>query len=79
MLSYCTLGLRADYHIIGKAQFQHKVASLSRAESRTSRDDPQHLDSREIGRRRHNLSHISVKQFAELPAEPVPWPGSANT
>ncbi|KAF1937433.1 hypothetical protein EJ02DRAFT_437878 [Clathrospora elynae] len=60
----------------GKAssQFQQKVASLYRAESRATRCDAQQLDSREIGRS-ETFSRRTIGQFAELPAEPLPWPG----
>ncbi|EUC31185.1 hypothetical protein COCCADRAFT_6907 [Bipolaris zeicola 26-R-13] len=58
------------------SQFQKKVAELYRADTMETREPPQ-LDSREIlpqFRRRDSMG-----RFAELPAEPLPWPGhSAN-
>ncbi|KAG9188177.1 hypothetical protein G6011_02100 [Alternaria panax] len=59
------------------SQFQQKIAALYRTESITEPDSPTQLDSREIGRddpRRNG----SVRHFAELPAEPLPWPGNSS-
>ncbi|KAH8622495.1 hypothetical protein IG631_22770 [Alternaria alternata] len=64
---------------LGKAssQFQQKIAALCRAESITEQDDLAQLDSREIGRDKH-LCNGSVGNLAELPAEPLPWPGNSS-
>ena len=59
------------------SQFQHKIAALSRAESITEQDDLAQLDSREIGRDKHRCNG-SVGNLAELPAEPLPWPGNSS-
>ncbi|KAF1830626.1 hypothetical protein BDW02DRAFT_91878 [Decorospora gaudefroyi] len=59
------------------SQFQQKIAALYSAESMTERCDPQQLDGREISRyERHR--HGSIGRFAELPAEPLPWPGNSG-
>jgi hypothetical protein len=66
-------------HGTGKAssQFQQKVSALYRADTMTERHHPQQLDSREIGRyERHRQG--SIGRFAELPAEPLPWPGNSG-
>lgn len=79
MLSHVAMsGTKESNSFPGKAssQFQKKVAELYRADTMETREPPQ-LDSREIlpqFRRRDSMG-----RFAELPAEPLPWPGhSAN-
>jgi hypothetical protein len=59
------------------SQFQQKMAALHRAESITEPDDPAQLDSREISQYDHQRNR-SVGRFAELPAEPLPWPGNSS-
>jgi hypothetical protein len=58
----------------GKAssQFQQKIAALYKADT-VERCEPAQLDSREILHQHRRRD--SIRRFAELPAEPLPWPG----
>ncbi|EUC41911.1 hypothetical protein COCMIDRAFT_29402 [Bipolaris oryzae ATCC 44560] len=54
------------------SQFQKMVAELYRSDTMETSEPPQ-LDSREILPQFHRRD--STGRFAELPAEPLPWPG----